>query len=208
MSIYNKFYFVKKVDFIRIINEEISEFDFLGNEQQQEEDKELALLNNVDFQKQFICDFLLDKKNKYKITNVVESNLNDWRQDGYLNINYIVEILYQYDTTKKSAKFGLWFKGEHVGYGLDGRHSPGDRWTAPLNEDWFNEIDWDNVDVQMFMIDERDDEIKFIAFENAPERIRNLFISHFTVALACSSSILRLFLTPSSTQYTHAKLQS
>jgi hypothetical protein len=177
---------VKKGEFIKIINEEISGFDFLGNEQQQQEDEELTLLNNVDFQKQFICDFLLNKKDKYKITDVVESNLNsDWEHDGYLNISYIVEISYNYEAGKKPARFGLWFKGEHIGYNVDSDYDPG-KWAgtmpdsiAPSGGDWFDKIDWNYIDVQMFMIDERDDDVKFTAFDSAPERVQNLFVSHF-----------------------------
>ena len=58
---------MKKRDFIRIINEEISEFDFLGNEQYLKEQEIVDLLKNEDFQKQFICDSLLSI-NDYKKT--------------------------------------------------------------------------------------------------------------------------------------------
>jgi hypothetical protein len=47
----------------RIINEEISEFDFLGNEQYLKEQEVVDLLKNEDFQKQFICDSLLSNLN-------------------------------------------------------------------------------------------------------------------------------------------------
>jgi len=178
---------VKKSDFIKIINEEISDagFDFLGNDEQQKEDQEFTLLSNEDFQKQFICDYLLHKKDKYKITQVVESTINDWERDGHLNITYGVELEYVYDSTKKPARFGLWFKGEHVGYSVDSDYQPG-VWagtmpdsTPPSGGDWFDEIKWGDINVQMFMVDERDDDIKFKAFERAPERVQNLFISTF-----------------------------
>ena len=42
-----------KKDFIRIINEEISEFDFLNNQQYQKDREYVDLLNNEDLQKQF-----------------------------------------------------------------------------------------------------------------------------------------------------------
>lgn len=178
---------MKKNDFIRIINEEISniDFDFLGNEKQQKEDEELKLLGDEDLQKQFICDFLLNKKDKYKITEIVESTVNDWEQDGYLDITYGVKISYRYDSMKEPARFGLWFKGEHIAYKTDSDYQPG-YWAAtmpdsipPSGGDWFSKIDWNDIKVQMHMIDERDDDIDFIAFEKAPERVQNIFISHF-----------------------------
>jgi hypothetical protein len=178
---------VKKSDFIKLINEEISNigFDFLGNEQQQEEDKEFRLLSDVDFQKQFICDFLLNKKDKYKVTKVVESNINDWRRDGDLNITYGVEISYYYDTTKEPARFGLWFEGENIKYTEKSNYNAG-YWAgtmpdsiAPSGGDWLSKVTWKDITVSMHMIDERDDDIKFTAFERAPERVQNLFISHF-----------------------------
>lgn len=176
---------MKKIEFIKIINEEISGFDFLGDGEQQQEDKVLALLSNVDFQKQFICDFLLNKKDKYKITDVVESTVNDWRKDGHLDISYIVELSYTYDSTKEPARFGLHFKGNNIGYSVDSDYDPG-KWAgtmpdsiAPSGGDWFNEINWNDIEVDMFAVDERDDEIEFKAFKTAPERVQILFISHF-----------------------------
>lgn len=178
---------MKKSDFIKIINEEISNvgFDFLGNEEQQKEDSEFKLLSNEDFQKQFICDFLLNKKDKYKITQVVESTINDWYRDGHLDLTYGVEISYLYDTTKKPARFGLYFTGKHISYNMDSDYQPG-YWAGtmpdsipPSGGDWLSEVDWQSINVEMFMVDERDDEIKFVAFENAPKRVQNIFISHF-----------------------------
>ncbi len=178
---------MKKSDFIKIIKEEIStvDFDFLGNEKQQKEDENLKLLNNEDLQKQFICDFLLDKKDKYEITEVVESTINDWKNDGYLNITYGVEISYHYDSMKEPVRFGLWFEGKHIEYSIDGDYERG-VWAGtmpdsipPSGGNWFSEINWSDIDVQMFMVDERDDDIEFIAFKKAPERIQNLFICHF-----------------------------
>ena len=50
-------------DIIRIITEEISEFDFLGNDKYQKENESIDLLKNEEFQKRFICDALLSKNN-------------------------------------------------------------------------------------------------------------------------------------------------
>ena len=67
---------------IRIINEEASNFDFLGNEDYLKEREILDLLQNEEFQKQFICDSLLERKNKIK-TDVFESKLGgDWEDEN------------------------------------------------------------------------------------------------------------------------------
>src|ERR1035437_5253077 len=54
-------------DIIKIINEEASNFDFLGNDDNMKEQEIIDLLQNEEFQKQFICDSLLERKNKIKI---------------------------------------------------------------------------------------------------------------------------------------------
>jgi hypothetical protein len=168
---------MKNKSLIKIINEEISGFDFLGNEKYVKEEEDINLLKNEDFQKQFICDLLLKRKEKVKTIQVVQSSFGDnWERNGYLTIDYIVEFAYTYDANKQPARFGIQLKGDHIRYSEKGRKSPGDRWTPPVDEAWFDQIDWNYVDVGMFMIDERDDDIEFLAFEHAPKRIQHLFI--------------------------------
>ena len=168
---------MKNKQLIKIINEEISGFDFLGNEEYLKEEEDINILKNEDFQKQFICDLLLKRKEKVKTLQVVQSEFGgDWEKNGYLTIDYIIELAYTYDIAKEPAKFGLQLKGDRIQYSEDGRQDPGNRWTAPLDEAWFDQIDWDAIDVNMFMTGERDDDIEFLAFEHAPERIQHLFL--------------------------------
>jgi hypothetical protein len=170
---------MKNKSLVKIINEVISEFDFLGNEEYTKEEENVTLLKNEEFQKQFICDSLV-KKEKIKTLQVVQSDFSgDWEKNGYLTIDYIVELAYTYDAQKEPAKFGLQLKGDRIGYSEDGRSSPGDNMTAPVDEAWFNQIDWDAIDVKMFMVGERDDDIEFLAFEHAPKRIQHLFLNDF-----------------------------
>ena len=58
---------------IQIINEVIAEFDFLGNDKYLKEQDNVSLLNNEDFQKQFICDVLTNSKKikTNKIINII-----------------------------------------------------------------------------------------------------------------------------------------
>ena len=63
---------MKNKQLIKIINEEISGFDFLGNEEYLKEEEDINILKNEDFQKQFICDLLLKRKEKVKTLQVVQ----------------------------------------------------------------------------------------------------------------------------------------
>lgn len=162
---------VDKKQFIKIINEEIVGYNLLENE---------------NFQKQFICDFLLNKKDKYQITNITDSYINNnWENDGYLDMTYGVEITYRYNSMKEPVRFGLWFRGEYVGFSIDSDYQPG-HWAGtmpdsipPSGGDWFSRIDWNSIKVQMHMVDDNDSDINFIAFDRAPERVQNIFISRF-----------------------------
>ena len=173
---------------IKIINEEISGFDFLGNEEYVKEEGNVNILQNEDFQKQFICDSLLKRKETVKTLDVVESNFGgDWEKNGYLTVSYIIELAYKYDVSKEPAKFGLHFKGDRIQYSIDSDYEPG-KWmgtmpdsTPPSGGDWFDKINWDDINVEMFSIEEgfEGDKIEFKAFEHAPQRIQNLFIRDF-----------------------------
>jgi len=170
---------MKNKEVIKLINEEISNFDFLGNDKYLKEEENLDLLKNEDFQKQFICDTLLKRKERIKTTDVVESTFADnWERNGYMTINYIIEFEYLYDTSKEPAKIGLHMHGDRISYSLDGTNVKGDRWTAPRDEAWFDMINWDDIAVDMFTVDGGDD-IDFIAFNKAPKRIQHLFLRDF-----------------------------
>ena len=161
---------------VKIINEEISDFDFLGNEKYLKEEEDINLLKNEDFQKQFICDLLLKRKERVKTLDVVESNFSgNWEKNGYLTISYIIELAYAYDTMKEPAKLGLHLHGERISFSLDGIQSPGDRLTPSRDEEWFDEINWDDIQTDMFAVD-GGDEIEFQAFNKAPKRIQHLFL--------------------------------
>jgi hypothetical protein len=174
---------MKNKSLIRIINEEISGFDFLGNEKYVKEEEDINLLKNKDFQKQFICDLLLKRKEKVKTIQVAQSDFGDnWERNGYLTIDYIIEFAYTYDVAKQPARFGIQLKGDRIQYNINSVSTQG-KWmgtmpdsTPPSGGEWFDEIDWDAIKVSMFMIDERDDDVEFLAFESAPPRIQHLFI--------------------------------
>ena len=59
---------------LKTINEEISKFDFLGNDNYQSLMENIELIENEDFQKQFIADFLTGKSEKFNIIDSIEVN--------------------------------------------------------------------------------------------------------------------------------------
>jgi len=187
---------MKKRDFIRIINEEISEFDFLGNEQYLKEQEIVDLLKNEDFQKQFICDSLLSI-NDYKKTarntkikiKVVESRIGgDWEDDfedaSYLTLEYYLDIQYLYDQSKEPINFTLIFDSDNISISKGGYHDPGrfggtpDTDIEPSGEAYYTHLNWNDINVALFTTD--GDEVEFTAFKRAPRNIQNLFVMEYT----------------------------
>ena len=178
---------MKKKDLIKIINEEFSNFDFLGNDQYLKEEESYNLLQNEDFQKQFICDSLINKKN-LKI-GVSDARIGgNWEEDNFddanqLSIEYFLKIEYKYDQAKEPIKFDLNFYADKVDISKSGWYDPG-RWAGtmpdsiePSGEAWLDRFDWRDITVDLYTPD--GDEIKFIAFEKAPPKIQTLFIREF-----------------------------
>jgi hypothetical protein len=178
---------MKKKELIRTINEVISEFDFLGNDEYLKEEENVDLLKNEDLQKQFICDSLINKKNLK--TDVYDSRIGgNWEEDNFddtdrMSIEYFLKIEYKYDQSKEPIKFDLNFYADKVDVGKTGWQDRGhvggtpetDR--EPSGEAWFDRFDWRDINVDLYTPD--GDEIKFIAFEKAPPKIQILFIREF-----------------------------
>jgi hypothetical protein len=174
-------------DFIKIINEEISEFDFLGNEKYSKEQEIVDLLKNEDFQKQFICDSLLNK-NKIK-TTISESNIggnweNDTEDASKLTLEYFLNVEYKYDQNKDALKFGLDFYSDGITISKRDDYDKGrlggttDSDIAPSGNEWFNEFDWSDINATLNT--KEGDEIDFLAFKKAPPKIKMLFIREYT----------------------------
>jgi hypothetical protein len=178
---------MKKKELIRTINEVISEFDFLGNDEYLKEEENVNLLKNEDFQKQFICDSLINKKNLK--ADVYDSRIGgNWEEDNFddtdrMSIEYFLKIEYKYDQSKEPIKFDLNFYADKVDVGKTGWYDKGriggttDSDIAPSGEAWFDRFDWRDINVDLYTPE--GDEIKFIAFEKAPPKIQILFIREF-----------------------------
>lgn len=172
-----------KKDFIRIVNEEIENFDFLGNEQSAKEQESIDLLKNEDLQKQFICDSLLNRNQKIKIANIADARMTgNWDAPNIddadkITLEYNVSIEYTYDSSKEPLKFDLAFNGNNIGMNVSGSNDTGDYLTPPNNESWINSINWYEITVALLTSDGND--IEFLAYDRAPEKIQNLFVREF-----------------------------
>jgi len=178
-------------NFIKIINEEISNFDFLGNEEYTKEEESINLLKNEDFQKQFICDSLV--KSKLIKTNSNNAQINgDWEEGNdatHLNISYLLDVTYQYDSNKEPAKFSLQFDGNDIGIDVHASHDPGNygKYVPPSGEAYYTDIKWNDIDVTLTTVD--GDEIDFIAFSKAPFNIQSLFIRDYIESIIINKTM-------------------
>lgn len=171
--------------FIKIINEEISNFDFLGNEEYTKEEDSINLLKNEDFQKQFICDSLVNSKLIKIIYDNAQIN-GDWEEGNdatHLNISYLIDVIYQYDTNKEPAKFSLQFDGNNIGINVRTSMDSGNygEYTPTSGEAYYSDINWNDIDVVLSTVD--GDEIDFIAFRKAPSKIQSLFVRDYTESI-------------------------
>jgi len=168
---------------IKIINEVISEFDFLGNDKNNKEQEIIDLLKNEELQKQFICDSLLNKKDRIKILNISDSTIGgNWDEVNTDNattitIKYDLKIQYTYDINKEPLIFNLYFDSDGITIDVTSWHDSGDYNRPPEGESWIDKFNWDDIEVTLFTIE--GDDIPFIAFQKAPPRIQTLFIRNY-----------------------------
>jgi len=181
---------MNKKDLVRIVNEEVSQFDFLGNDEFLKEQETTDLLLNQDLQKQFICDALLDRSDKVKIVKIADSYITgNWDESNQedadrVSLEYTVEMEYRYDVEQEPLKFILSFVADKIDISVGGWYDPG-RWAGtmpdsiePSGESWYDSFDWGDIDVILYTMDGND--VPFKAFEEAPPKIQTLFIRHFT----------------------------
>jgi len=173
---------MEKKDFIKIINEEISNFDFLGNDANTKEEEAYDLLKNEDFQKQFICDSLIN--NKKISTKISDANIGgNWDDEDATNltIDYFIDIEYKYDPNKEPIEFGIHFYSEHVGIDIRNNNDNGDYNTTPTSDSYYTYINWSDIDVTLFSTG--GDRIVFKALSAAPLKIQVLFIRNYCEVL-------------------------
>jgi hypothetical protein len=186
-------------EIIKIIAEEVEQFDFLGNDKRLKEQEINDLLMNEELQKQFICDALLETNDKVKTVNVEDSYVTgNWDERNTedadrLSLVYSVDVDYHYDSEKQPVRFNLYFHADKIDISVDGWYDAG-RWGGtmadaiePSGESWYDGFDWGDINVTLSNMD--DDEIEFKAFKKAPAKIRELFIKHFVQSFIESETL-------------------
>lgn len=173
---------------IKIIAEEVEQFDFLGNDKRLKEQEINDLLMNEELQKQFICDALLGRTDKVKTIKIEDSyisgNWDDNPEDAdRLSLEYSLYIDYYYDSTKEPLRFNLHFGADKIDISVGGWYDAG-RWGGtmadaiePSGESWYDGFDWGDIEVSLYNLE--GDEIEFKAFEKAPPKIQELFIKYY-----------------------------
>jgi hypothetical protein len=173
------------MDFIRVVNEELRDFDFLKNDAYNKEKEVFDLLSNEDFQKQFICDSLLNRRDKIKIS-ITDSRVGgNWDNSNpedvnYLTLEYFMNIEYKYDPSKEPVRFVLDFDSDRIDVSASGWYNPGSygRMIEPEGDSWIDSINW--LDINTTIFDTTGEEVDFKAFKRAPVDIQNLFIRAYT----------------------------
>lgn len=167
---------MERKNFIRIINEEIAQFDFLNNEKHLKEQETVGLLHNESFQKKFIIDSILYMKEKIYFDHsdtIVRNNPDVQFSDNHddLNIDMFSDIIYKYNDD--SIKFSISFDGTNIGYNTDYSSEEATNYF----DSWYTSVDWYSIEVNLFTPE--GDDVEFVAFKNAPEKIQELFIRSY-----------------------------
>jgi len=170
---------MNKEDVIKIIKEEIGEFDFLGNEEYLEEQERVDLLQNEEFQKQFIVDSITNFNEKIKNTDVFEANLGepDYDED-YDNIMFEYGVTLDYNYVGTDVRLSLFFETKDLTVSWDTESDRGDYYTEPYSRTTFKDVEWGAIDVQLMTPD--GDQIPFIAFDKAGVKTQELFVRAYT----------------------------
>jgi len=169
---------MKNLSIVNIINEEISNFDFLGNDSYSKQRETSDLIENEDFQNQFILDSI-NKPEKIKQSVSHATVGGDWQnnESGTLRIEYFTEITYSYDQTKEPVKFTLDFSGYNVSFTATHSVDAGDNMTPDYKQDWFDFIDWSEIDVTATT--PQGDTIEFTALQKQQPQVRDAFFRKY-----------------------------
>lgn len=143
---------MKDKNLVRIINEEISGFDFLNQKQLQEEDNIENTLKSRDFQTKLVYDLLNNFNNPAVIKNkeVIEqsSNSEELEPDSTqrLNVSFIADFTYNYNGI--DMPLTIIIEGDNIWYDLNVKHDRGDYYTPPSTESNLD-YDWKDISVKV-----------------------------------------------------------
>lgn len=170
---------MNKGDVIKIIKEEIGEFDFLDNEEYLKEQENVDLLQNEEFQKQFIIDSITNFKEKIKNTDVFEANLGEPNyEEDYDNIVFQYGVTLDYNYVGTDLRFSLFFETNDLTVSWNTDKDSGDYYNEPYTKTTFKNVEWGAIVVQLMT--EGGDPIPFTAFDNAGTKTQELFVRAYT----------------------------
>ena len=172
---------MRRKDFIKIINEEISEFDYLNNEQYLAEQEDVKRLQEEFFQRQFIMDSITRMKDKIELSDIdigigyIDPELGESPHND-LYIDYSANVNYKFNDTEEPVKFNISFGSfDNVDYTTQGYYNSGDfQHQPPEGEHYIESINWHEIPVSLYTLE--GDEIEFKAFDKEPENIKELFV--------------------------------
>lgn len=171
---------MKKKDIYKIINEEISGFDFLNSKIQEQEEETIRTLSDENFQKEFIIDSITRMREKIKIIDTGDMYLtkpdSDFNDDtDKLDLAYFLTVKYNYQG--KDLEFSMYFQADDLIVHYDNYSEPGDRYQPSEREKWISNFPWDRIDVDIFTV--HDEKIEFSGIDKASDKTKELFIRSF-----------------------------
>jgi hypothetical protein len=143
---------MKKKNVIRLINEEISDFDYLNINELEKEDNVEGTLKSRDFQTSLVRDLMsnFNNPNIFKDKEVIEqsSNVEDLEPDSVqrLNVSYIVDFIYNYNG--KDMPLAIIIEGKDMWQDLNVVRDEGD-WYTPPSAEASLDFDWNDFEVKV-----------------------------------------------------------
>jgi len=166
---------------IRIINEEISNFDYLSQEQIQEEDNMQGVLKSRDFQTKLVYDLINNWNNPNIIKNkqVIEqtSNVDQLEPDSVqrLNVSFIAD--FNYDYSGNEMPLTIIVEGQDMWQDLQVNRDGGDYMTPPSADATLN-YDWTEIGVKVMYDGEYEVELDWL-YEEKNKKLYEKFVQHF-----------------------------
>lgn len=161
---------MKDKKLIRAINEEISNFDFLNQEELQEENNMVDFLKSKEFQTRLIYDLMNRFNNNtiFKNKEVIEqsSNVEELEPDSSqrLNVTYVVD--FNYDFNGRDLPLSIIIEADNIWQDLSVKHVTGDYDTEP-STNTILDFDWSDFRVKVMYDGETEVDLEWL-YNNKP----------------------------------------
>jgi len=170
-----------KKNIVKIIKEEIDNFNFLNSDDYQQHNEYLSLLKNIDFQKFFIESVLrqpnnVEKKDEY-LTDVTGSWDDSENETGNISFEYETDVVYKQSQNTEPVEFNIQVNADNVNLYVNVNSDKGDYHTAPHSEGWLSDINW--YDMNVLLLSNDGDEINFEEYQKLSSGDQEKFIRFF-----------------------------